>query len=199
MRSTRTGHAVVPPAGYITCRRASKAQAVGMVGHMHLPEPRGPLSEALASDLTTRTALSRLTLEHADRAASVPACTLTDEDLQLALAVCYELHYRGFTDVPDAWEWDPALIRLRGALERRHLAALRHLVGEIPVTAEPIDRQLTALVAADDGPSLSSYMAKQGTLEQWRGEPTPRAGEPPQGGGPPTLPHPPPSRRAEAA
>jgi hypothetical protein len=139
-----------------------------MVGHMHLPEPRGPLSEALASDLTTRTALSRLTLEHADRAASVPACTLTDEDLQLALAVCYELHYRGFTDVPDAWEWDPALIRLRGALERRHLAALRHLVGGIPVTAEPIDRQLTALVAADDGPSLSSYMAKQGTLEQWR-------------------------------
>ncbi|HEY4625193.1 MAG TPA: iron-containing redox enzyme family protein [Blastococcus sp.] len=168
MRSTRTGHAVVPPAGYITCRRASKAQAVGMVGHMHLPEPRGPLSEALASDLTTRTALSRLTLEHADRAASVPACTLTDEDLQLALAVCYELHYRGFTDVPDAWEWDPALIRLRGALERRHLAALRHLVGGIPVIAEPIDRQLTALVAADDGPSLSSYMAKQGTLEQWR-------------------------------
>src|SRR4051812_49904514 len=102
MRSTRTGQAVVPRTGYITCRRASKAQAVGMVGHMHLPQPRGPLSEALASDLTTRTALSPLTLEHADRAASLPACTLTDEDLQLPLAVCYQLHYPRVTDLPHA-------------------------------------------------------------------------------------------------
>src|SRR3954470_15999009 len=117
---------------------ASNAQALGMVGTMHLSEPRGPLSEALADALTTRTALSRLTLEHADRAASAPACTLTDEDLQLSLAVCYELHYRGFADVRDAWEWDPALIRLRGALERRHLAALRGLVGDLRVTDEPI-------------------------------------------------------------
>ncbi|SFK58037.1 iron-containing redox enzyme family protein [Geodermatophilus ruber] len=139
-----------------------------MVVTMHLPEPRGPLSEALAHDLRTRTSLSRPTLEHADRAASAPACTLTDEDLQLSLAVCYELHYRGFDDVPDAWEWDPSLIRLRGALERRHLAALRELVRELQVTDEPIDRQLTAVIAADDGPSLSSYMAKRGTLEQWR-------------------------------
>jgi hypothetical protein len=139
-----------------------------MVGTMHLPEPRGPLSDALAHDLRTRSALSRLTLEQTDRALTGPACTLTDEDLQLSLAVCYELHYRGFDDVPDSWEWDPALIRLRGAIERRHLAALRELVGEIRVTDEPIDRQLTAVIAADDGPSLSSYMARQGTLEQWR-------------------------------
>ena len=38
----------------------------------------------------------------------------------------------------------------------------------MPVTDEPIDRQLAALIAADDGPSLSAFMAKQGTLEQWR-------------------------------
>ena len=35
---------------------------------------------------------------------------LTDEDLQLSLAVCYELHYRGFDEVADGWEWDPALL-----------------------------------------------------------------------------------------
>src|SRR4051812_24556554 len=135
---------------------------------MQLPEPRGPLSEALCRDLATRTALSAATIEHADRVAAGGACTLTDEDLQISLAVLYELHYRGFDGVSEDWEWDPALLRLRAGLERRHLAALRDLVGPLAVTAEPIDRQLTALVAADDGPSLSSYMAKHGTLEQWR-------------------------------
>jgi hypothetical protein len=135
---------------------------------MHLPEPRGPLSEALGHDLATRTTLSAATIERAERLSSGRACVLTDEDLQISLAVCYELHYQGFDEVSDAWEWDPALIRLRGGLERRHLAALRELVGPLTATDEPIDRQLTALIAADDGPSLSSYMAKQGTLEQWR-------------------------------
>jgi len=141
------------------------------VGHgrrMHLPEPRGPLSEALCRDLATRTALSATTIERADRVAAAGACALTDEDLQISLAVLYELHYRGFEGVSDDWEWDPALLRLRAGLERRHLAALRDLVGPVAATDEPIDRQLTALIAADDGPSLSSFMAKKGTLEQWR-------------------------------
>jgi hypothetical protein len=141
------------------------------VGHgrrMHLPEPRGPLSEALCRDLATRTALSATTIERADRVAAAGACAMTDEDLQISLAVLYELHYRGFEGVSDDWEWDPALLRLRAGLERRHLAALRDLVGPVAVTDEPIDRQLTALIAADDGPSLSSFMAKNGTLEQWR-------------------------------
>ncbi len=135
---------------------------------MHLPEPRGPLSDALCRDLATRTALSATTIERADRVAAGVAGALTDEDLQISLAVLYELHYRGFEGVSDEWEWDPALLRLRAALERRHLAALRELVGPLTVTDEPIDRQLSALIAADDGPSLSSFMAKQGTLEQWR-------------------------------
>src|SRR4051794_28403115 len=135
---------------------------------MQLPEPRGPLSEALCRDLATRTALFAATIEHADRVAAGGACTLTDEDLQISLAVLYELHYRGFDGVSEDWEWDPALLRLRAGLERRHLAALRDLVGPLAVTTEPIDRQLTALIATDDGPSLSSFMAKHGTLEQWR-------------------------------
>jgi hypothetical protein len=139
-----------------------------MIGTMHLPEPRGPLSDALRDDLTSRTALSATAIERADRVAAAGACALTDEDLQISLAVLYELHYRGFDGVADGWEWDPALLRLRAALERRHLAALRHIVGPLAVTDEPIDRQLAALIAADDGPSLSSFMAKQGTLDQWR-------------------------------
>ncbi|CCG02964.1 conserved protein of unknown function [Blastococcus saxobsidens DD2] len=139
-----------------------------MLTIMRLPEPRGPLTDALFRDLATRTDLSAATLERARRVAADDSAALTDDDLQLALAGCYELHYRGFDGVSEDWEWNPALIGLRAGLERRHEAALRELVGGVPVTDEPIDRQLTALIDADDGPSLSSYMAKQGTLEQWR-------------------------------
>jgi hypothetical protein len=134
---------------------------------MRLPEPRGPLSEALFRDLAGAT-LSAATVELGDRVARGDADALADEDLQISLAVCYELHYRGFDDVAEDWEWDPALIGLRSGLERRHLAALRALAGPVPVTEESVDRQLAALIAADDGPSLSSFMAKEGTLEQWR-------------------------------
>ena len=139
-----------------------------MIGSMRLPEPRGPLSEALVADLATRTSLSASTIERGDRVAADRAPALTDEDLQISLAVCYELHYRGFDGVSDGWEWAPALLRLRAGLEQRHLAALRDRVGPVQVTDEPIDRQLTAVIAADDGPSLSSFMAKKGSLEQWR-------------------------------
>jgi heme oxygenase-like protein len=134
---------------------------------MQLPEPRGPLTRALCADLTAG-ALAPSTVELAERTAAASTDPLGDEDLQLALAICYELHYRGFDGVDDAWEWDPALLGLRAHLERRHTAALRSLVGPLQVTDEPVDRQLTALVAADDSPSLSSYLSRRGTLEQWR-------------------------------
>jgi hypothetical protein len=133
---------------------------------MRLPEPRGPLSDALARDLAGRVDVAGSTLQLAERTA--PAEALTDDDLQLSLAICYELHYRGFDGVSEDWEWNPSLLQLRAGLEERHLAALRRLVGAVDVSDEPIDRQLTALIAADDGPSLSAYMSKRGTLEQWR-------------------------------
>ncbi|MGY1741065.1 MULTISPECIES: iron-containing redox enzyme family protein [unclassified Blastococcus] len=134
---------------------------------MQLPEPRGPLSAALFADLPTGS-LSGSTTGLAVEAAATAADPLLDEDLQIALAACYELHYRGFDGVEDAWEWDPALLTLRAHLERAHTAALRALVGPVPVTDETVDRQLTALIAADDGPSLSRYLARSGSLAQWQ-------------------------------
>ncbi|MGK5111198.1 iron-containing redox enzyme family protein [Geodermatophilus sp. CPCC 205506] len=134
---------------------------------MQLPEPRGPLTHALCADLA-RGALSDGTVALASRTVDASPDPLADEDVQLALAICYELHYRGFDGVDDAWEWDPALLGLRAALERRHTAALRALVGGLEVTDEPVDRQLGALIDADDGPSLSSYLSRSGTLQQWR-------------------------------
>jgi len=135
---------------------------------MRLPKPRGPLSAALCADLAAGSTLSTRTLAVGYALAAAAEDPLTDEDLQLALAVCYELHYRGFDDVDDDWEWNPELLRLRAVLEQRHLAALHSLVTPVPVTADPVDQQLTAVIAADDGPSLSRYLARHGTVEQWR-------------------------------
>src|SRR3954471_4156516 len=146
---------------------ASNDHRMGMPSTMRLPDPRGSLSEGLVRDLANGSDLSPRTVEQAGRV-EVGTGVLTDDDVQIALAVCYELHYRGFDGVSEDWEWDPALIGLRARLEQRHLGALRERVGPLTTSGESVDRQLAALIAADDGPSLSSFMAKQGTLEQWR-------------------------------
>ncbi len=138
-----------------------------MADVMQPPEPRGPLSSALRADLLAGE-LSPGTVALAERTAAASTDPLLDEDLQLSLAVCYELHYRGFDGVDEAWEWDPQLLTLRAHLERAHTAALQELVGPVAVTGDPVDRQLAALIAADDGPSLSRHLALSGSLEQWR-------------------------------
>jgi hypothetical protein len=137
---------------------------------MQLPEPRGPLGAALVADLAAGTVLSPSTagLARALPPAAEPVDVLTDDDVQLSLAICYELHYRGFDAVDDAWEWHPDLLAVRGALERRHLAGLRALAPVPEVPAGPIDQQLDAVIAADDSPSLSRWLSRHGHLEQWR-------------------------------
>jgi hypothetical protein len=93
---------------------------------------------------------------------------LADEDLQLALYLCYELHYRGLPGVDERWEWSPSLLALRAALEERFEAALRAAVGEVgpAPAAEGMDVALRAIEDADDGPSLSSYVEREATTEQ---------------------------------
>ncbi|WP_409331242.1 iron-containing redox enzyme family protein [Trujillonella humicola] len=138
-----------------------------MADRMEFPEPRGPLSDALRTDLLAGE-LSPATVDLAGQVAAAGTDPLLDEDLQISLAACYELHYRGLDGVADTWEWDPGLLTLRAGLEQAHTAALRALVGPLQVTDEPVDRQLGALIAADDGPSLSRYLARSGSPEQWR-------------------------------
>ena len=148
----------------------SKSLARGMLEVMYLPEPRGLLSAALRADLAGGTTLSPRTAELAralPRPAD-PADVLRDDDVQLALAICYELHYRGFEGVDDAWEWDPDLLGVRRELERLHLAGLQALVPVPQVPPGPVDEQLAAVIAADDGPSLSRWLARHGELEHWR-------------------------------
>jgi hypothetical protein len=96
---------------------------------------------------------------------------LADEDLQLSLYVCYELHYRGFDEVDSGWEWDPGLIALRGELEAPFEAALLETVGAPEadgVRPEEMDLALREIADSDDGPSLSRYVERDATLEQLR-------------------------------
>lgn len=89
-------------------------------------------------------------------------------DLQLALYMCYELHYRGFSGVDPTWEWNPALLHLRAQLERAFLTGVRRDVG-------PIDPEHTAVAEMDrlstepaDGDGPSYYLRDSGTWEQMR-------------------------------
>jgi Iron-containing redox enzyme len=87
-------------------------------------------------------------------------------DLQLALYMCYELHYRGFAGVDPSWEWNPGLLHLRAQLERAFLAGVRRDVG-------PIDPDRTAKAEMDDlsiepadGSGPSYWLRDKGTWEQ---------------------------------
>ncbi|MEW2554268.1 iron-containing redox enzyme family protein [Streptomyces zhihengii] len=87
------------------------------------------------------------------------------DDLQLALYLCYELHYRGFTGVDASWEWDPELLRLRAALERRFLDALREGTAGHPDLEAVLDAILVEPVA---GTGVSYHLRDRGTLAQMR-------------------------------
>jgi heme oxygenase-like protein len=119
-----------------------------------LPQPRGAVTELLLTTLPR--GVSRL-------ATAEPS---SEEDLQLALYLCYELHYRGLPGVDDRWEWSPSLLALRGQLEAAFEADLRRTI-PAPTPRRAIDLELREIEAADDGPSLSRHLERDGTLEQF--------------------------------
>jgi hypothetical protein len=88
------------------------------------------------------------------------------EDFQLALYVCYELHYRGFGGVSDAWEWEPGLLGLRRELEHAFLEVVRGLLGAVP----DLDEQLDAMLVepAGGGSGISRHLLENGHRWQAR-------------------------------
>ncbi|MFI5841820.1 iron-containing redox enzyme family protein [Catenuloplanes sp. NPDC051500] len=130
---------------------------------MKLPNPRGPISEHLVD------ALARDPYEIEQLVVHDSRDPLTDEDLQLALFIAYELHYRGWDGVDERWEWEPSLLRLRAALEGPFEAALRELAGAVP-TVEPaeVPHALSGVVAADDGPSLAKHLQTGSSVAEFR-------------------------------
>ncbi|MEU8380798.1 iron-containing redox enzyme family protein [Streptosporangium sp. NPDC048865] len=95
---------------------------------------------------------------------------LEDEDVQLALFVCYELHHRGFEGVDDRWEWNPSLLEVREILETRFEEGLARAVRYPPGSRPEQTRQALAelVAAAVDGPDLTGFLQGQADLEQFR-------------------------------
>lgn len=89
------------------------------------------------------------------------------EDLQLALYLLYELHYRGFDGVDDEREWDPDLLRLRQAMETRFLHALRTELSDAPGSVEEAFAPLL-VEPVDLSGSLSHHLETEGELWQLR-------------------------------
>jgi hypothetical protein len=107
--------------------------------------------------------------ELAEEVAGAEDC-LSDEDFQLSLTVLYELHYRGWPGVDDRWEWHPDLVATARSLEAAFEAALRRLTADrLPdrVPPEMVPSMLVTLVDADNGPSLSRYLARSATTDQY--------------------------------
>ena len=92
-----------------------------------LPDPRGPISKSVVELLSERVPHHLLTRVGASLADADPYGI----DVQLALYLCYELHYRGFADADADWEWNPCLLHLRARLEELFLTAVRNDVGAI--------------------------------------------------------------------
>jgi hypothetical protein len=95
--------------------------------------------------------------------------TLYEEDLQLLLFVCYELHYRGVVGIEDRWEWEPSLLSLRQVAEARFERDLETLVDR-PATVgyKDVPDELARLTGAESGPSLSRFLQREATPEHFR-------------------------------
>jgi len=89
-------------------------------------------------------------------------------DVQLTLYLCYELHYRGFADVDDGWEWNAGLLHLRGRLEELFLHAVRSDVGEIDADATAAAELDGLCVEPVGGTGLSYHLRDEGTWTQMR-------------------------------
>jgi hypothetical protein len=130
------------------------ASPVGLVQPPRLPQARGPLSAAVLDALRRGSPEILPPVHDADPYGA---------DLQLALYCLYELHYRGFAGVDDELEWDPALLTVRVAAERRFLDALR---ADVPAS-DDVDGEIDALLVEPvEGSGPSWYLKTDG--ERWQ-------------------------------
>jgi Iron-containing redox enzyme len=131
----------------------------------------GPISELIAGLLsapvlgTFEPGDLQATLEPLVDAVEDP---LGDDDLQLALYLCYELHYRSFAEVASAWEWNPALLGARALLETASFGALDVEVPHQEIAPGEVGDALFRLEADDKGVSLSRHLEIKPDLVQFR-------------------------------
>jgi len=161
--SRTTSTPVVLDDGNELSRHAPNVTAQGLVTQdwPPLPSPRGPLSAFIISALHRQPR----TLGPTPHVVGIDA--LSDDDFELALYLCYEIHYGAVSD--SGWEWDPDLLKFRAELEHVFEERLRDEVGN-DRSRVPVDvvSALEELIRTPSGPSLSTYLLESGTLVQLR-------------------------------
>lgn len=129
---------------------------------MKLPSPRGALSDAVFAGLRGSGRMPRMLPQ-------VNADAWSADDSQITLWALYELHYRGFEDVSDHAEWDPAVLAVRRTIEERFEAELRVLTADLVAAAAEHDTVVDQLerIVAEPGPSVASYLHRSATRAQF--------------------------------
>ncbi|MCW2803398.1 MAG: hypothetical protein QOF52_2046 [Propionibacteriaceae bacterium] len=140
-----------------------------------LPAARGPVSAALIALLLHNPwEIGRWEAEARPelRWQGPVESAILDDDLQLALWLSYELHYRGLAEVSEDWEWHPELLRARQEWEHLLCTSLAGAIGAPHSMVEPdpasVIARLNSIAATDDGPSLSGVLMREADSEQFR-------------------------------
>ena len=127
-----------------------------------LPRVRGIWTEALYTLLTGSAVHPPV------RAVPRGRDAVDDDDLQMALYLCYELHYAEIEGVDNRMEWSPLVLMFRSALEAEFEQAIRAMVPARTTLPARIGSELQRLVREDRGPALARYVETQATEEQLR-------------------------------
>lgn len=129
-----------------------------------LPQPRGPISEAVITALRTNSLAPLAAI------AALADDPLSGDDSHLALHCCYGLFHDGYRGVDDRWEWEPVLLRLRRRLEERFLSALRaeHRAGTPPAEGQVAGALEDLIRAGTSAPSPSRHLSERGSMEELR-------------------------------
>lgn len=138
---------------------------------------RGPVSQQLLAAFRRPAVEADATLAGfaalLDEALARSADIAWDDDLQLALLLLHGLHYGGVVDADDDWEWHPATVAARVAIEREFERQLRERAESVSIPLPAADAEAVAaaffeLTKPTPGPSVARFVAKQATDEQAR-------------------------------
>jgi hypothetical protein len=132
----------------------------------------GPICDLVAGMLSMPRTDATVSAEPAEEAARLAALVedpLSDDDLQLALYLCFELHYRSFPHVDPAWEWDPTLLAVRAVLEETFFDALEVELAPLePADPALVGGLLFRLESEDESVSLSRHLEAKAGIEEFR-------------------------------